>query len=225
MLVSEDMMKHFNQSYKDKNDLDDEMNKILNDGTISASEKWKLYQQVLHRFLNVKDEPVKVNVENWQQPTQPIQSVGQSADQSVGQTAKPTDFTKYMPKSYRKRGKDLLENIERTAPNIKWNNFGEVSIDGKPIAGTSIEKLVMDLLRPTATDPEGWHEFGRALVKANVRRSDIANVKRRELIFDPGREEETPRNKRKRKPSQKLLFSDQVTPQKGHGWRSYGNIL
>ena len=151
LLVSEDAMKRAFEKQQDpaareRNDLDAEMNRIMNDRTLDMSEKWKLYQQVLHRYLNVKDEPIKVSMDTAKEPLMrdfQIKNTTATAAKHTPPAPPPplsTSFTgdndnllQFIPKTYRSKGKQLMQYLSQN--NVRWNEMGEVIIDNKTISG------------------------------------------------------------------------------------------
>ena len=174
LLVSEEEMKRLKQekiSHNPKESLDDEMNKILDNTQLSKDEKWKLYQQVLHRYLNAEEPAIKVAIaEN-----------SKKSSQIDNEEMKFENFCKYMPPRFRTKGMQLMQLLS-SIPDIKWDNLGEVSVGGEPIHGSNICDIALDIIRPSTFEPAGWQEVGQVLSKSNIPQSLITNAKRRMLI-------------------------------------------
>ncbi len=76
-----------------------------------------------------------------------------------------------MPKVYQSRAKGLLEHIKQTNC-VKWNDRGEVYIDGIFIPNTHITDLIKDCVKEfTSYSPIGRKEFIRKLHESNVPQS------------------------------------------------------
>jgi hypothetical protein len=229
--------------------LDREMTKILNNKSLKLGEKWKLYQQVLRRYLNIRDKPVKTQVDvdgGKKQQQQKDFRQGDLAemearlfelrglnslnnlnkynstqmpsvqnyepqlmvldDDRVGDDDDDNNFddviaspsgvqqddnnlnqikgiTMYLPKTYKTKAEQLLEFISKTK-KVKWDDTGEVSVENRPIRGSDINDIVLDLIRPTKLEPTGWQQVGRVLAQSNIPRSLVTNVQRRKRIFD-----------------------------------------
>jgi hypothetical protein len=184
-------------SNKERSDLDDEMTRILTDKTLKSAEKWKLYQQVLHRYLDVKDAPIKVTMDGLSTALMPATAaradanddddgggVGDGGDDEQSEQNRFTKFSRNIPVRVREKGRKMLEYLSER--DVNWDENGLVYINNQPVVGSNITTLVADLLRPTSTDPIGWEKLGEHIAQQNVPKSMITNAKRRALIYETG---------------------------------------
>ena len=125
--------------------LDVEMSKILN-GTDDDREKWAKYQQVLSRYLQLKNterpaipQPKK---EEDETDTAAVASDNSMLDRSILLT---------VPNKFRSKAKNLVSRL-RNAGNVTWDTRGDVLIDGAPIPGANIVDLVNAAMRERAQE-------------------------------------------------------------------------
>ena len=181
------------RSYKS---LDDEMEEIRNNKKIEDSEKWKLYNQVLQRFLNIasnKRKPVNLPIVNnalgeeileEQEEEgavghqQPIQQQQQQQQQRTypGQIE---EIVETFSTSYKSDARNLLRYISRDGSLIRWNETFEVFVDGIHIPKSNLVDLMHSIIRVRMTDkvPIGWVEVMEALKRMNAPRGYIHNRK------------------------------------------------
>lgn len=184
--------------------LDDEMQKILN-SNIEDREKWAKYSQILQRYLhfaNAERQPItlplvtddvdmvsnKMN-EKGENVNDMLVSKSLTLDEDViAEKSNPLKYTpnymfKYIPKTYKKKGELLLSSILENENIIKWDSYGRVTIDSKPIPFSNIVDLINDVLRPLKRPkPLGWEKFASTLKQINVPRSCIGNPETLEYI-------------------------------------------
>jgi len=130
-------------------ELDEEMNKILTRSDLPSSEKIKLYDQVLQRYMVYKD---KLN--------NTVQKV-QIEDKKVYEE---NEILKGFPNQYLSKAKQLV-NFIKSNSSIGWNNTGELMFDEKPIPNTNIRDLVYTAVQKSQpqSKPNGWKVFQGAL--------------------------------------------------------------
>jgi hypothetical protein len=157
---------HPRSSYKS---LDDEMEEILNNRKLDDNEKWKLYKQVLHQFLNVASNnrmPINLPIADAVPVKEIIYDQGQL--ESIIDT---------FSKSYKADARNLLRYITRNDSLIRWNHKYEVNVGGLRIPNSNIIDLLHSIIRVRSTNqlPPGWYEVMDTLKKMNVPREYIRN--------------------------------------------------
>ena len=141
------------------NKLDDQMKSVL-DQNGPADQLAVLYNKLQQQFNALRDAVVNKKPLDLEEPLEVMH-----------------DVTDNMDKRYVKRAKSLLEKIEHF-PEVKVNDNGEVSFNGRTIPGSNIVDLVQTFTKPgrkNAAKPKGWNELGQALLKHNVPRNLITN--------------------------------------------------
>ena len=90
-----------------------------------------------------------------------------------------TETIQTIPIGLKKKAERLLIRL-KVNPEIKWNDRGEISINGRYIRRSNLIDLVNDVLRArkTAPDPTGWEEFADVLRNSNVPQDLIGNPTR-----------------------------------------------
>ena len=149
--------------------LDAELHQILKRDDLSEQEKAIQYQQILQRYLTLREkrdqEPIKLKVSEETKEIQPLAAI-----------------LKPLPKKYRAEAIDVL-NI------LKWDDKGQLLHEGKPVEGSDISTLVQGFVstsnqaRETARKTPGWQE----LIKVTGIPKDIhtsRKEKRDERWFD-----------------------------------------
>ncbi len=136
--------------------LDQEIRSILNQENISDVEKAQQYFQTLEKFAAAKELiPAKVK-------------------STTSKAKTPIDFLNDVPNTYQNRAQKIFHWLSRAAPDINWNEKGEVS----GIPGSNIADLVTELTKPkTASEPVGFPQFAELLQQANIPRSLVSNSK------------------------------------------------
>lgn len=128
--------------------LDQEMRSILVQEDKTDREKWKLYRQVLHRYLFFTGEsrkPLQFNVRSVANEG----ALEQTASDSEGPAQPPTeDIVVSVPQKYQKKAELLLKHLlQNSDGKLSWNREGQVFIDGTTIEGANIVDLVNDVVR------------------------------------------------------------------------------
>jgi hypothetical protein len=173
-------------------DLDTEMSSVLNSKD-PVDVKFKLYQQALQRYLNLKDElrkPVYLQIDA--EPTAAgvdavkKNNVTAGADvppvtvaSSETQTRLPLDtLLDRIPHSYRNQAHKLVRHLEKTDA-VDWNAAGELVVGGQRVLDSDIREIVKELSRKrtkvAAAPPIGIDVFVGELMKTNVPPDAILN--------------------------------------------------
>lgn len=108
--------------------LDAEMSDVLNSDIYENDrEKWNSFQQVLSRFLALKniDSAKKRAVEEEEK---------KKKIPDANEKLRIFNLLQNVPKTYNDKANKLIQFIEK-APNIEWRKSGEIFIDGKEVVG------------------------------------------------------------------------------------------
>ena len=136
--------------------LDQEMEEILNRKGLSSGDKWKMFQQVLNRYLHhtpSAQKPLALPI------IDPIAATAGSFEYIL----------ESVPKTLmRKTG--LLLNLMQASNRISWNKTGTVTIDNNIIPGSNIIDLVNDVVRKRtiSKNPVGINIFKQFLQDINI---------------------------------------------------------
>jgi hypothetical protein len=166
-------------------DLDSEMSSVLNSKD-SVDVKFKLYQQALQRYLNLKDElrkpvylqidaqPVMVDVEK----TTTDAAVGPNVASGETQTRLQLDAVlNSIAPTYRNQAHRLVQHLENSNA-VDWNAAGELVIGGQRVLHSDIREIVKELSRKrhkAAAPPSGFDVFAGELMKTNIPHNAIVN--------------------------------------------------
>ena len=161
-----------NSNLAELSKLDQEMKAVLDDKQMSADLKYKQYSQVLHRYMNLRDQELRAPV--------PIPIQEAAVDKVPAKILLP-NILDTVPKQSRNQARMLLQHVQ-DSPHITWNNQLELELNGKKVAGSNIVDLIHDFSRPrTRVAPaNGWQEFAGVLRETNIPREAIGNAARLE---------------------------------------------
>lgn len=153
--------------------LDAEMNEILH-ANGDDREKWARYQQVLFRYLELK---------NAERPApDPPKNIAEDEGEPVDNTMLDSSILDTVPKKFRNKAKNLVRRL-RIAGNVKWDTRGDVAIDGAPIPGANIIDLVNAAMRDRKKSlPIGHRQFAVALERASIPREFIGSKRLKEVL-------------------------------------------
>ncbi len=125
--------------------LDSELRQILQRDDLREEEKARLYQQVLQRYLTLRqkrdEEPIRLKVDNEKSESKPIANI-----------------LKPLPKKYRADAVEVLNNLS-------WDDRGQLRHNGVSVEGSDISTLVQGFVssaaqaRETAEKTPGWKEL------------------------------------------------------------------
>ena len=151
----------------------DELN-ITNFTKIPDDAKWKLYQQALHRMLDINDvakkKPVKVRISN-------MPSLSDNSQQQPQQQQQNQSFSIFnaIP-NFQRSTADSIKQFLESSNEINWNETtGQVSINNTPIVGSNIANLVRHCIRKLHKKPTGCDIFVKALSRTNIPTQVIGN--------------------------------------------------
>lgn len=140
--------------------LDHEMQNILQRTDITPEEKWKMYQQALHRYL-----------QHTPQAHKPI-ALPLLDSNPKAETASSNPLFQLIldsvPKTLSRRTGVLL-NLLHASNRISWDSTGVVSIDRTIVPGSNIIDLVNEVVRKRAPrHPIGIQSFKQVLQDINI---------------------------------------------------------
>jgi hypothetical protein len=130
--------------------LDQQMQAILNDTSLSPDERLHKYQQTFQRYQTMQNTQV-------QQP-QPI----------LAPTIPNEVILATIPKQAKNKARMLLNHIEKHADNIKWAPDGRLMYDGHIIEGSNKTDLIHHSTRKFSSKVPGIAEFNSLLKKTNA---------------------------------------------------------
>ena len=164
ILIPQDAVQRLKGDKTDVTALDKEMTNILKNNKLSDTEKWKLYNQTLQRYLHVTDQhrkTIEIAMTTAEDPT-----LLQDALKST------------VPKKYQSKAMQLYV-ILRRSKDISWSQNGEVTIKGTKIPHSHIVELINDVLRHRKNiEPTGWKDFSILLKDLNVGSEIVGNTQR-----------------------------------------------
>jgi hypothetical protein len=165
VLVPQDLVHPARPVDETLDNLDAQMSKILKSYNIPTDVKVKQYNQVLQRYMFLKNErnkPIELEIAGY--------ASGPTIHEQV---------LKGLPDSKQNLGRLLLDFITRQS-NIAIENNGELSINGSQIPNSNIIDLVHDLVRDRKNrpPPTGSEALMKTLKQANMPIEYIGNKDR-----------------------------------------------
>jgi len=154
--------------------LDDEMHRILNEKGLDDNEKWKMYQQVLHRHLQStaqNREPITLPIVNTE--------MGEYDDRMQRTAVALVDeVVETFPKSYKQDARNMLKAMARGGNYISWESDGTVHVKGEKIPNSNIVDILHSIvrIRKEANKPTGWEKVMSAIKEMNIPREYISNA-------------------------------------------------
>ena len=177
--------------------LQEGMQKLLNNPTVSDEEKAKLYGHYLQEYLTMKNKQTQVyrSAAAPQPSPTPAPAPGASpaGPTASGAAAAPgvddaieREILLSVPKTMQKQASMLVERIKQD-PRLDWNKRGELVVQGASVPNTNVVDLVNDVLRKRkGFDPVGWEIFARQLRRSNIPQDIVRNQARwRYMQKDP----------------------------------------
>ena len=157
--------------------LDQELQKIMSDPSLSTDAKYQLYQQTFSRYQHLKHQ---------QFPTAPAPVISQPVQTQTNPQIPKDAILDSLPKPSRRKGKILIDHLNRQSNAIQWLPSGELKLSGNVIPGSNITDLVhyVTRKRPTAQPPVGSDSFMQLLAETNVPREAISEAE--EKFITPG---------------------------------------
>lgn len=176
-------------------ELDNEMYKILYMESMTDEEKWKLYSQILQRYLHharENEKPIVIPlIESNVVETK-------STDQMPLHTSEHHEFLKENLTKHLGNKATRLYNVLLTNDNISWNNEGVVTIMKKTFKNSNIIELVTNAVKSkTMSYPLGWNEFRKIVLNMEVPDSILGSNISKEKASSP---HSTPHRRKKVSP-------------------------
>lgn len=131
--------------------IDQNMQSILKDKTLTDYDKEKLYTQKLGTYVQVRDNSSK------------------EANQSQ-------DLMTSIPKMYRAKAESFVKYLH-SDKDLSWDEQGQLVLKGKVIPKTHIVDLIHDALRlrKKVKRANGWKEMSQHLTEKNIPREIVGN--------------------------------------------------
>jgi len=132
--------------------LDRDISNVLNLQSASDSEKARLYQQTLARFL-INRQAIEADFK------EPINVRETPKEKSVEET-----FISGLPFEQRAKATQVLEDLFAYTP-LRWDEKGQLKSDGQVISGSDLPSLISHELQQgeKKTTPIGWDVFTSSL--------------------------------------------------------------
>jgi len=145
--------------------VDSKMQHILQDKNLSDYDKEKLFSQELGKYMSMREQ--KHQELNTQMSPHRID----------------TDMLTTIPKTFRNKAAALL-NYLQADKDIKWDDRGQLIIEGQLISNSHIVDLIHDALRSRKKvgRAKGWRELSSHLKRRNIPKELIGN---REWFYTP----------------------------------------
>ncbi|KAL4241034.1 hypothetical protein ACF0H5_001812 [Mactra antiquata] len=118
--------------------LQNEMNHVLNEDTLSPSEKARQYGEVLHKFQQ--------SHEKARSPSVPTVSPAPPSPTTTTPPSLQDRILESVPHTMRCKAQ-LLMGMLKQHPHMTWNEQGVLEYEGKPAHGSNMIDLVNDVLR------------------------------------------------------------------------------
>lgn len=151
------------------NTLDQDMEVILKNASLSNEDKIQQYQQVLQRYLTYHDQ-----YQNKMNPVQ-VQTTTTTTSPTPDKGMLEQDILASVPPSLRRRAGLLLHRV-KLSRYIGWNDRGELVLNGKAIPDTNMIDLINDALRERQQfQPPGRALFAEGLKALNIPRDWVRN--------------------------------------------------
>lgn len=170
-----------NESIKDDpiSKLDKDMREVL-ESNANDIDKWKMYQQVLQRYLHF--------VNNLRKPVEiPVLNEVEQSD-GINNQMNVADIIKMVPKTFRNKANILLNYLRNEQGAIEWDNKGTVTIRNKLIPNSNIVDLVNETLKTKkSTDSVGLLDFATLLQELNVPLEIVGNKTLKQYIQEHNR--------------------------------------
>ena len=143
---------------------------ILDDPSLPDDIKLQHYEQLFSRYRHLKEnkKPLEMTI---------------TTDQSM--PSRVSEVIDVMPKSVKTNAKVLLQHLQENPTKIKFDTYGRLLYEGKPVDGSNYVDLLLDTSRHTKQKPvTGSKEFLSLLKQTNAPNISIGNPNRSmDLMF------------------------------------------
>lgn len=126
------------------------------------------YQRLLDKEVspNVQEAVQSTVQEPVQEVKEPVETQGSAPETNVKTETDSETLVQHFPKTLQNRVRSVLNYIR---PHVRWNDRGEVTIDGVEIPGSNIVDLLKVHIKEYKNfHPVGQEAFGKLLTKLNV---------------------------------------------------------
>ena len=144
--------------YSYLSELDKEMKDILENRSLAADVKAKMYNPALSRYRSFRQSELQTH--------QPTKNIAKNSDYSL--------VTKTLPRTLQPRANLIIETLKNN-DDINWTEKNELIYKGRKIAGSNMADLFNSYLRQNKSPEKGSKEFGQALIDSNVPRYAVVN--------------------------------------------------
>ena len=185
ILVPEDVYARFEQKQKIESsplvknmmNSDREMSDVLQRTDIPDSEKQKLYNANLERYMSLQQQ------KDSQIPKVRLATSEKSEDEnnSTQETIPLPDFAivDSMPKTKRQKATSILNRLKTRPDIISWDESGRVTLEGVKVPGSNISDLLSDAVKGRKNfNPAGSKRFFNVLSKINMPKDLVRNEER-----------------------------------------------
>lgn len=137
--------------------LDREMLKIINDATLTESQKVNKYNSALTEFQTLSDKNFK--------PSPPRENMDPTSEKRI---TKSYDPIANVPNSLKAKASDLMDLLQKG--NMTVSKDGEISLNNALIPGSNITKLLNKSVNPKIKSHSlrGWDQFQTYLTTIDI---------------------------------------------------------
>jgi len=193
---------------------------------LGDDQKWKLYQQTLHRMLDISEllskKAIKVKFDNL--------APDLTTPESKPDKELISPILAMFPRNQQEKASLIKQFLDKSR-QIKWDeNYGEVFINGNLIEGSHIANLISHMIKPINPKPVGLDIFIKSLSKLNIPSTLIGNTTVKNAITKERALEQntSPKSPPKSLNSKKLVNQEASPPkgkvqasiQNGTGWKN-----
>lgn len=133
-------------------ELDNQMDQILKRKDLDDASKWQFYQQALMKHQNL-----------YKVATAPKEIEIASAIPPLNR-----EWINDLPLAYYHKAQSMVDQLESVPERIRWDETGELIVDGRPIKGSNIGEIVQAYLKPKSSHkPVGYFAFISNLITLN----------------------------------------------------------
>jgi hypothetical protein len=149
----------------------------MNNPKLGDDQKWKLYQQNLHRMIDLSKEckPIKVQIDKSKDDSH------DGHDEVVKQDH-CSSFLTLFTKPQKEHANMIFQFLSQYSDDIKWDKVGRVILNGEVLEGSHIVEFIRYLIKSKSNRPKHWESFAAVLKDLNIPLELISNPTARKLI-------------------------------------------
>ena len=160
---------------KAMNSLDQDMDIILRNTTLSDEAKVQRYQHVLERYLTFHDQYQQGQRPTRTTPTPAAPTTTTPAKTPPSNRLEEAAILESIPPTLRRKATLLLQRVKQSDA-LGWNDRGELTVDGTAVPNSNMIDLMNDALRERQHfQPTGRAVFARGLRAMNIPRDWVRN--------------------------------------------------